>query len=67
MTFTAEASGVRLAVVAELEVKGEGELALDPALTMLSDAGGTRHATAASGRLELGRTRIGPRPAPRNQ
>jgi len=66
LNFT-DVDGVRTAVVAEVEVMGAGELALDPALAMLSDAGGTRTATKANGRLELGRSSAGPVRTPRNE
>jgi IPT/TIG domain/Carboxypeptidase regulatory-like domain/PKD-like domain len=56
LLFT-ETDGVRTAVVAEIEAAG-GELEFDPALTMLSDAGGLRIATTANGRLHLSGTRI---------
>jgi hypothetical protein len=53
----AEGDGVRSAVVAEIETIG-GTIEFDPALTMLSDAGGARIATAANGQLHLSGTRI---------
>jgi hypothetical protein len=54
------------ATIAEIELTVEGSvrLSLDPALTILSDAGGTHKATAAAGTLHLEPIRIQPR-APR--
>ncbi|HKS25605.1 MAG TPA: IPT/TIG domain-containing protein [Thermoanaerobaculia bacterium] len=57
LLFT-EGDGVRTAVVAEVEAIGGAKLEFDPALTMLSDAGGARIATAANGQLHLTGTRI---------
>ena len=57
LLFT-EGDGVRTAVVAEIEAIGGAKLEFDPALTMLSDAGGARIATAANGQLHLTGTRI---------
>jgi hypothetical protein len=56
LLFT-EGEGVRTAVVAEVETIG-GKLEFDRALTMLSDAGGARIATAANGQLHLTDTRV---------
>jgi hypothetical protein len=64
LSFTTAANGVRSAVVAEVEVQGNGKIDLDPALTMLSDGSGMRNATRANGRLELGGTRVR---TPRNE
>ena len=66
LTYT-EADGVRSALIAEIEVAGSGELVLDPALTMLGNADGTRKATIANGQLRLSGTLVGPRRTPRNE
>ncbi|HKS26160.1 MAG TPA: lamin tail domain-containing protein [Thermoanaerobaculia bacterium] len=55
------AGGGRLSgVVAEIEVDAAGQVAIgvDPALTLLSDAGGTRKATVAGGTLRVSGTTI---------
>jgi hypothetical protein len=53
----------QVATIAEIEltVDAIASLSLDPALTMLSDAGGMHKATAAAGTLHLGEINIDPR------
>jgi hypothetical protein len=62
---------VRSAVVAEIELTADPagfELELDPAVTMLSNAAGSRWATVAKGTLRLGTPVPGtPRALPPNQ
>src|SRR5262249_26435162 len=61
--------GVRDAVVAEIELEAGANVTIDvdPALTLLGDASGTRSATVAKGTLEVRGTKIEApeQPAPR--
>jgi|GEM_PF-4541782 len=68
LTFSGET--VRSAVVAEIELTADAEgfaLDLDPAVTMLSNAAGSRWATVARGTLRLSAPVAGMRALPPNQ
>ena len=62
VSFDDRASGLASGVVAEIEIEAGAHLAIniDPAVTLLSNAAGTRKATVADGTLRVGGTTIGP-------